>query len=411
MKQNCINVYVRNDFHLIDLIINQQLKDRKHNIVFKCKICKQYITKQYRRGRVIRLLCKTHSKISTFMHKYNVENAFASKIIQNKAHNTIHVHAQERKTIREQNKQNERQLKQQKKIEKIITEYGSIQNYDIYNSLRSSYEKTKFREIIKYGSHENAQRIKVEHTKESNRKRYGVEWISQTPFYKDLLIKSNRKLYGVDWYYQSDDFKKKSRDTKMRRYNDPHYRNDEQIFSTCLYRYGSISPLGNDKVRNTIAQKNIETFGVDNPWKLKSIQDKCRQKYIYQNIGFDSSPEIAFYIYHKDNNIDFEYQPNISFKYVFDNKVHKYFPDFKVGDQYFEIKGDHFFKDGKMICPFRNKDWTDEQYQYECDKYEAKHQCMLKNNIIILMNNDYKFFIDYVKQTYGNKFLNQFKNK
>ena len=411
MKQNCINIYVRNDFHLIDLIINQQIKDRKHNIVFKCKICKQHITKQYRRGRVIRLLCKKHSKISTFMHKYNVENSFASKIIQNKAHNTIHVHAQERKIIREQNKQNERLLKQQKKIEKIIAEYGSIQNYDTYNSLSSSYEKTKFREIIKYGSHENAQMIKVEHTKESNRKRYGVEWISQTPFHKDLLVQSNRKLYGVDWYYQSDDFKKKSRNTKMRRYNNPYYRNDEQIFSTCLDRYGSISPLGNDKVRNAIAQKNIEIFGVDNPWKLKSIQDKCRQKYIYKNIGFDSSPELAFYIYYKDNNIDFEYQPNISFEYVFDNKVHKYFPDFKVGEKLIEIKGDHFFKDGKMINPFRSKKWTDEQYQYECDKYEAKYQCMLKNNIIILTKDDYKFFIDYVKQTYGNKFLNKYKNK
>nr|DAH74081.1 MAG TPA: fusion of the LIM interacting domain, fusion protein, LMO [Caudoviricetes sp.] len=39
-----------------------------------------------------------------------------------------------------------------------------------------------------------------------------------------------------------------------------------------------------------------------------------------------------------------------------------------------ELKGDHFFsKDGKMICPYRNKSWSDEKYQEECAKYENKH--------------------------------------
>ena len=67
-------------------------------------------------------------------------------------------------------------------------------------------------------------------------------------------------------------------------------------------------------------------------------------------------------------------------------------PDFRVGDQYFDLKGDHFFKNGKMINPFRDKSWTDEQYAIECEKYEAKHQCMLKNNVIILTSGIYQFF-------------------
>jgi len=37
-------------------------------------------------------------------------------------------------------------------------------------------------------------------------------------------------------------------------------------------------------------------------------------------------------------------------------------PDFRIGNEYIEIKGDHFFKDGKMILPYRKKEWSDEMY-------------------------------------------------
>ena len=41
-----------------------------------------------------------------------------------------------------------------------------------------------------------------------------------------------------------------------------------------------------------------------------------------------------------------------------------------------------------MFNPYRNKNWSDERYARECMKYEAKHQCMLKNNVIILRKKD-----------------------
>ena len=54
---------------------------------------------------------------------------------------------------------------------------------------------------------------------------------------------------------------------------------------------------------------------------------------------------------------------------------------------YFEIKGDHFFKDknynNKMICPFDHS---------QDALYEAKHQCMLKNNVIIITSTEYIMF-------------------
>ena len=36
------------------------------------------------------------------------------------------------------------------------------------------------------------------------------------------------------------------------------------------------------------------------------------------------------------------------------------------------------------------KDWTDEFYNWKCGLYEAKHQCMLANNVIILREQDIK---------------------
>lgn len=37
--------------------------------------------------------------------------------------------------------------------------------------------------------------------------------------------------------------------------------------------------------------------------------------------------------------------------------------------------------------------------------YELKHQCMVKNNVKILSNNECKKFIDYVNKTYGRTLL------
>lgn len=62
--------------------------------------------------------------------------------------------------------------------------------------------------------------------------------------------------------------------------------------------------------------------------------------------------------------------------YKHDGKEHFYMPDFKVRDELIEIKGDHFFKeDGTMQNPYDHS---------QDGLYEAKHQCMIKNNVTIL---------------------------
>ena len=64
------------------------------------------------------------------------------------------------------------------------------------------------------------------------------------------------------------------------------------------------------------------------------------RNYLYNDLIFDSSWELAFYIYHKDNNIDIDRCVK-SFPYVVNNKTHYYFPDFIVDNKLIEIKGPH----------------------------------------------------------------------
>ena len=105
-------------------------------------------------------------------------------------------------------------------------------------------------------------------------------------------------------------------------------------------------------------------------------------------ITFDSSWELAFYIYLRDYGIPFEYHPKIEFPYKIeedDDKFHLYRPDFRVHDKYVEIKGNHL-AEGKD----KNKmDFLDDL------------------GIDVFTGNDIKPFLDYVAQNYGKGYLLQ----
>lgn len=151
-------------------------------------------------------------------------------------------------------------------------------------------------------------------------------------------------------------------------------------------------------------QTCIEKYGTENAILNYDIFVKSKQKYYYDERYFDSSWELAYYIWLKDNNIDFEYQPDIKFKYIYNNEIHYYHPDFKIDNKLQEIKGNLFFENNnineKMICPFNR--------QLD-DLYESKHQCMIANNVQILTENDIKEYIIYVKLNYGINFLKNCK--
>ena len=64
-----------------------------------------------------------------------------------------------------------------------------------------------------------------------------------------------------------------------------------------------------------------------------------------------------------------------------------------------------------MICPYTQKENSRHTKDWYDDQFEAKHQCMIKNNVKILTSIDMKPILKYIKDKYGKDYLKSFKRK
>ena len=178
--------------------------------------------------------------------------------------------------------------------------------------------------------------------------------------------------------------------------------------------FGYDSPFKCPKCINKRIKTYLKHYGCEHNMKSSKGYNEFKQAflssnstitsrhYAYNNIIFDSSWELAYYIWLSDNNIAFEYQPNLNIKY-FDtnNKQHTYLPDFYLTNtkQIIEIKGNQAFnKDGLPI--YANKyPWFE------------KYDCMIKNNVTILKFKEIKPILNYVAKKYGKYYLKSFMLK
>ena len=182
---------------------------------------------------------------------------------------------------------------------------------------------------------------------------------------KNTLIKRKETCinrYGVENASQLNEKKQKIKETLKERYGVEYYSQTQE----CL-----------NKMQATCKKK----YGVINYSQTKEWSHKKQKRYKYNNIYFDSLWEVEVFKYCEKNNIPCEYQPNITFEYSYKNTIHKYHPDFLINGKLYEVKGDHFFEGDKMICPY-------DRDEYKDGLAEAKHQCMIKNNVIILKRDD-----------------------
>ena len=163
---------------------------------------------------------------------------------------------------------------------------------------------------------------------------------------------------------------------------------------TNIKKYGSKSALTNKEVIKKTRKTMNEKWGCDYAAQNKEIRSKQKHKYTYDGKNFDSSWEIAYYIYLTDHHIRFEYHP-IDFDYYYpgDNKMHKYEVDFKLFDNtYVEIKNIYLLN--KMTS---NKN----------DKQYYRYLSMIENNVKTIT--DCSKYIKYVENKYGKYYLKSFK--
>jgi len=106
---------------------------------------------------------------------------------------------------------------------------------DVIAKMISSQNKTF---ITKYGKHPMKTTKVVEILKNSIRKKYGVDWISQSKGWREKVKQNNLKKYGIENYNNID----KIRQTCIEKYGVPNYamttEYKEKYKNTCLKKYG-----------------------------------------------------------------------------------------------------------------------------------------------------------------------------
>ena len=147
-------------------------------------------------------------------------------------------------------------------------------------------------------------------------------------------------------------------------------------------------------------QKRIENGEIELYWKGKHHSDKTIEKMknnencgglrvgsgrgkmgYYKGYYCRSSWELAWVVYQLEHNIIPE-QCYEYFEYFVDGEKHRYYPDFKIGDVYIEIKGAHY------------NNWEKKKEQFPKEK----------NLIVIDGKKEIKQYLQYVEEKYGKEF-------
>lgn len=282
-----------------------------------------------------------------------------------------------------------------------ITKQTNMKKYGVEstNQLESVKKKKEQTTMKHYGVKHPAQAKEVlDKMKETSVERYGVENYAQTEECQEKMRQTNLKRYGVENYVQSDEWLEKSRETWIEKYGETNPNKvkevRDKIEQTCLDRYGvrytTQLPEMIDKSMNT----KIERYGTI----------ACAWHYMYDSIYFDSSWEIAFYIYHTDKGHNIIHEPK-RFTYYVNGKKHNYFPDFKVGNKYYELKGEQFivrYKNGKIktfINPFGGSN----------EEANAKYKCLKEHNVTIIDCYKIQKYLKYVNDNYGENYIEQYR--
>lgn len=190
----------------------------------------------------------------------------------------------------------------------------------------------------------------------------------------------------------------------------------KKICETQIKKYGAVgngNPKANEKRMKTIKEKYGDDFyknvfhqaslaktpiekHISNEKRRKTMLEKYGREfntrslyYKYNDIYFDSSWEVYFYVYCIDHSIKIEREP-YGIKYTLkDGTIHKYYPDFKIPCGLVEIKSDYRMS----------------------KELEEKKICIKSNNVVLINNKRIQFFKNYFENTYGKHKIKELKCK
>ena len=270
-------------------------------------------------------------------------------------------------------------------------------NKDCMNQDKTVQTKRLNTNIEKYGYTTSfSSKETQDKVKQTIQSKYGVSNPYTADVVKQKIKKTNLKKYGVENPQQCSDIKLKTQNTNLSRYGNTCSLRGEQVKEktkhTLVTRYGSDNIWGSEYGKQQIKKTNIKKFGCENPQQNYEIHVKTMKHYKYDSLNFDSSWELAVYIYCVDHNIRIEREP-VRFKYTNSKgKNSYYFPDFIIDNELVEIKGDQFLDEDNTL------------------KDKAKLKCMNEHNVSLWIRSDVQKYITYCEEKFGDiQWYNQFR--
>ena len=94
------------------------------------------------------------------------------------------------------------------------------------------------------------------------------------PKRKETCKATVKEKYGVDNVFKIPGFAEKMKKTKIERYGDENYNNQEKIKLTVFQKYGVSNVFQSPIIKAKIITTNREKFGVDHHLQLPEIMDK-----------------------------------------------------------------------------------------------------------------------------------------
>lgn len=219
----------------------------------------------------------------------------------------------------------------------------------------------------------------------------------------DKCLNTQIEKYG-GWYLKTSDCRSKTKETSLKKYGVSHPMQCSEVSKKChtpeieakrsaTWRQTLISLYGGcgnaaEELKEKQHQSMIEKYGAPTAAQAGLVK---KSYYKYDDIYFDSFLELALFIYAIDHNEEIIRLP-IRFEYIFEDKIHYYFPDFLYNGKLIEIKGGHLISD--------DGSWQNPYDHSQDELYEAKHQCALANNVEIWSDSDCTKFKEYFHSKY-----------
>ena len=272
----------------------------------------------------------------------------------------------------------------------------NLERYGNEYHIASKVVRGKIEEVFeeKYGGHTPFASADIQkQAKETNLANHEGVWHTATQEYKEQRVESTRKNYGVAHTSQAASTQAKKKETNMK-------------------RYGVEEPMSSREFKGKRKQTMIDTYGVEFTMQSVELRKDILQQhftghghvgplkgYVYEGTNFDSSYELAYYLWLKSLGKQFVYHPKTPLSYIgSDGLEHLTMPDFLVEGKFYEIKGGCFFnKKGEPYNAYTKQFWW--------EKYNA----MLAAGIIIIREGEMKEAFTYVKKAFGKDFLKSCK--